>query len=131
MSWVTTVGVNGGQRRARTWVMMWVMMWVTGTMAATMPATTPAKGMAEMLAGRGGGGLLVEDVAAAAAAAAATAEATATAVAVAAYCRGHSLFVAKGRHCFMHSAHARDNVTIRVNAYTGPRLQSCGLITGS
>jgi hypothetical protein len=36
---------------------------------------------------------------------------------------------AEGHHCFMHSAHARDNVMIRVNAHTGPRLQSCGLIT--
>jgi hypothetical protein len=42
-----------------------------------------------------------------------------------------ALFAAEGRHCFARSAHARDNGTIRVNALTGPWLQSCGLITGS
>jgi hypothetical protein len=42
-----------------------------------------------------------------------------------------SIFAAEGCHCFACSAHARDNGTIRVNALTGPRLQSCGLITGS
>ncbi len=41
------------------------------------------------------------------------------------------IFVAKGRHCFARSAHARDNGTVRVNALTGPWLRSCGLITGS
>jgi hypothetical protein len=54
MTWVTTVGVDGGRLRATTWVMMWAM-WTTGTMAATTPATTPAKGMAGTPAGRGGG----------------------------------------------------------------------------
>jgi hypothetical protein len=57
MTWATTVGVDGGQRRARTWVMMWVMMWAMGTFAAMMPATMLAKGMAGTLAGRGGGAL--------------------------------------------------------------------------
>ncbi len=42
-----------------------------------------------------------------------------------------SIFVAKGRHYFVRSAHAWDNGTIRVNALTGPRLRSCGLITGT
>ena len=55
MTWATTVGVDGGRRQAKTWVMMWAMMWATGTMAATTPATTPAKGMAGTPAGRGGG----------------------------------------------------------------------------
>jgi hypothetical protein len=77
MTWATTVGVDGGGRRATTWVMMWAM-WTTGTMAtkmvATTPATTLAKGMAGTPAGRGGG-LLTEDATAAVAAAAATAAA--------------------------------------------------------
>ncbi len=42
-----------------------------------------------------------------------------------------ALIAAKGRHCFARGAHAQDNGTIRVNALTGPRLQSCGLITSS
>ncbi len=29
MTWATTVGVDGGQRRETRWAMMWVMMWVT------------------------------------------------------------------------------------------------------
>ncbi len=80
MTWATTVGVDGGRWRATTWVMIWAMMWAMGTMATRTLATMPAKGMAGMLVGRGGG-LQVEDVAAAVAAAA-------TAAAAAAYCRG-------------------------------------------
>ncbi len=56
-------------------------------MVATTLATKPAKGMAGMLAGRGGG-LLVEDAVAAVAAAA-------TVVTAAAYCRGCLLFIVK------------------------------------
>ncbi len=41
------------------------------------------------------------------------------------------VIAAEGPHCFALSAHARDNGLIRVNALTGLRLQSCGLLTGS
>jgi hypothetical protein len=88
MTWATTVGVDGRRQQETTWVMMWAMMWAMGTMVATTPATMPAKGMARMLAGRGGEGLLVEDTAAAAAVAMRMA-------AAAAYCRGHMLFIVK------------------------------------
>jgi hypothetical protein len=73
--------------------MTWAMMWATGTMEATMPATTPVKGMARMLAGRGGG-LLAEDAVVVVAAVAAAA-AVATAAAAAAYCWGRFLFIVK------------------------------------
>ena len=56
MTWVTTVGVDGGQRRATTWMMMWVMMGPMGTMAVTTPATMPTKRMAGTPVGRGGEG---------------------------------------------------------------------------
>jgi hypothetical protein len=61
--------------------MMCVMMWATGTMETMTLATTQAKGMARMLAERGGG-LLVED------AAAVVGAAGTAAVVAAAYCRG-------------------------------------------
>ncbi len=35
MTWATTVGVDGRQRRVTTWVMMWVMTWAT-TMTTLM-----------------------------------------------------------------------------------------------
>jgi hypothetical protein len=89
MTWVTKVGVNGGRRRATTWVMTWAMTWAMGMMAATTPATMPAKGVV----GAGRGGELLADDAAAAAAAAVAAVAMATAVA--AYCRGRLLFIVK------------------------------------
>jgi hypothetical protein len=55
MTWATTVGVDEGQRQARTWVIMWEMMWATGTMVAMTPAMTLGKGMVGTPAGRGGG----------------------------------------------------------------------------
>jgi hypothetical protein len=81
-----TVGVDGGQWQATTWVMMWVMMWVMGRMVAMTPGTIPAQGMARTPAGREGGGLLAEDVVAAV---------TAATAAAAACCRGHLLFIVK------------------------------------
>jgi hypothetical protein len=72
--------------------MTWVIMWAMGTMVATTPAMTPAKGMVGTLAGRQGGGLLVENAAVAAAAAAVAAG---TAAAAAAYCWGCFLFIVK------------------------------------
>ncbi len=35
MTWVTMVGVNGGQRQVMTWLMTWVMTWAT-TMVGLM-----------------------------------------------------------------------------------------------
>jgi hypothetical protein len=46
MTWLTMVGVDGGQRRATTWVMMWEITWATRKMAATTPAMMPANWMA-------------------------------------------------------------------------------------
>jgi hypothetical protein len=116
MTWATTVGVDGRQRQATTWVMTRAMTWVMGMMAATALATMLAKGMVGMPAGRGGGGLLAEDAAvvavAATAAAAVVAATTAagmmaagmtaaagTAAAAAAYCRGCLHFTVKTFLC--------------------------------
>jgi hypothetical protein len=37
MNWAPSVGVDGQQRQAKTWVMMWAMMWAMGTMVAMTP----------------------------------------------------------------------------------------------
>ncbi len=91
MSWPMT-GVNSGQGRATTWVMMWAMTWATGTMVTTTPATMPAKGMAGTPAERGGGGAPGGGHTSAVVAAAVAA---ASMAAVAACFRGHLLFIVK------------------------------------